>query len=159
MLDYKMKRLDGSEQDLSDYLGNVVMIVNVASFCGNTPQYAGLQALYEKYKDRGFVILGFPANNFGQQEPGTDAEIARFCTINYSVTFPMFSKVSVDGSDTVPLYKELTSQEPPAGGRVTWNFQKFLIDRKGRPVQMFAPRTKPESPEVVAKVEELLDQA
>ena len=100
MLDRKMKRIDGSEQDLSDYLGKVVMVVNVASYCGNTPQYSGLESLYEKYKARGFVVLGFPANNFGEQEPGTDAQIASFCESNYHVTFPMFSKVSAAGSES-----------------------------------------------------------
>ena len=113
-------------------------------------------SLYEKYKDKGFVVLGFPANNFGEQEPGTDAEIAGFCSSNYNVTFPMFSKVSAAGRDIDPLYAELTSAPPPAGGAVTWNFQKFLLDREGKPVQMFSPRTQPQSSEVVAKVVELL---
>jgi glutathione peroxidase len=156
LLDRKMKRIDGTEQDLSDFQGQVVLIVNVASYCGNTPQYSGLEALYQKYRERGFVVLGFPANNFGEQEPGTDAEIERFCSTNYGVTFPLFSKVSADGYDIEPLYKELTSQAPPVGGRVTWNFQKFLLDREGRQVQMFRPDLSPQSQVVVSKIEELL---
>jgi glutathione peroxidase len=149
-----MKRIDGGEQELSEYLGQVVMIVNVASYCGNTPQYAGLQALYEKYRDRGFVVLGFPANEFGAQEPGTDAEIAAFCDRNYGVTVPMFSKVKVSGPGTDPLFAELTSNPP--GGPITWNFQKFLLGRDGTPAAMYAPWTEPQSREVISKIEELL---
>jgi glutathione peroxidase len=149
-----MKRLDGSVDDLSLYLGQVVMIVNVASYCGNTPQYGSLQALYDKYKDRGFVVLGFPANEFGAQEPGTDAEIAAFCERNYGITFPIFSKIKVSGPGTDPLFAELTSRPP--GGPVTWNFQKFLLGRDGALAAMFAPWTEPQSREVVAKIEELL---
>ena len=156
MLNGKMKRLDGSEQDLADYLGSVIMIVNVASYCGNTPQYKGLQSLYERYKDQGFVVLGFPANDFGRQEPGRDEEISQFCSQNYGVTFPMFSKITVKGAEKAPIYAELQGAPPPIGGEVTWNFQKFLIDRSGHQVAMFTPRTQPESPEVVGKIEELL---
>lgn len=158
MLNRTMKRLDGSDQDLSEYLGKVVMIVNVASYCGNTPQYTGLEAIYQKYKDRGFVVLGFPANNFGEQEPGTDAEIAAFCQRNYGVTFPMFSKVSAAGNDIDPLYKELTAKSPPIGGRVTWNFQKFLLDREGNQVLMIRPDVSPTSEYVTGKIEELLGE-
>jgi glutathione peroxidase len=154
MLDRKMKRLDGSEEDLSNFLGKVVLIVNVASYCGNTPQYAGLQALYERYRERGFVVLGFPANEFGAQEPGTDAEIAAFCERNYGVTFPMFSKVKVSGPGTDPLFAELTSTPP--GSPITWNFQKFLLGRDGAPAAMYAPCTEPQSREVISKIEELL---
>jgi glutathione peroxidase len=156
MLDLTMKRLDGSEQSLSDYRGKVLMLVNVASYCGNTPQYEGLQDLYERYRSRGFEVLGFPANNFGAQEPGTDAEIARFCETNYGVTFPMFSKISVKGADMHPLYAELTSQPAPVGGPVTWNFQKYLVDRDGNVVAKISPETDPDSPSVVTKLEELL---
>jgi glutathione peroxidase len=156
MLDYTMKRLDGSEQSLNDYRGKVLMLVNVASYCGNTPQYEGLQDLYERYQSRGFEVLGFPANNFGAQEPGTDAEIARFCETNYAVTFPMFSKISVKGTDMHPLYAELTSQPAPVGGPVTWNFQKYLVDRDGNVVARINPETDPESPSVVTRLEELL---
>src|SRR5437016_3866001 len=117
-----MKRLDGSEQSLEDYQGKVLMLVNVASYCGNTPQYTGLEKLYEKYRDQGFEVLGFPANNFGRQEPGSDAEIAQFCDRNYGITFPMFSKISVKGEDIHPLYAEITSMPAPIGGEVRWNF-------------------------------------
>jgi glutathione peroxidase len=156
MLNRKMERLDGSVQDLSDYLGKVVLMVNVASRCGLTPQYEGLQALYVKYKDQGFEILGFPANNFAGQEPGTNEEIAQFCDTRYGVTFPLFSKISVKGEDIHPLYAELTSEPEPVGGDVPWNFQKYLVDRNGVVVSKFGPRTTPQDPEVVAKVEELL---
>jgi glutathione peroxidase len=156
MLNYTMKRLDGQEQSLSDYQGKVLLLVNVASQCGLTPQYKGLQALYNNYKDRGFEILGFPANNFGAQEPGTDEQIGQFCEKNYGVTFPMFSKISVKGSDTHPLYQELTSKPAPIGGEVQWNFQKYLVNKNGEVVQMFTPDVTPESQNLVSKVEELL---
>jgi glutathione peroxidase len=158
MLEFKMKRLDGTEQSLSDYKGKVVMLVNVASKCGNTPQYRGLQELYTRYQGKGFEILGFPANDFGAQEPGTDEEIAQFCEMNYGVTFPMFSKISVKGDDIHPLYKELTSMPEPIGGEVRWNFQKYLVDREGNVVAKLHPKMVPEDPELVAKVEELLEQ-
>jgi glutathione peroxidase len=124
MLDYTMKRLDGQVENLKDYQGKVLLLVNVASECGLTPQYRELQALYAEYKDQGFEVLGFPANNFGAQEPGTDQQIAQFCERNYGVTFPMFSKISVKGADKHPLYGELTSMPAPIGGEVEWNFQK-----------------------------------
>ncbi|HVP27769.1 MAG TPA: glutathione peroxidase [Myxococcota bacterium] len=156
VLDRSMKRLDGSEQNLADYKGQVVLMVNVASKCGLTPQYDGLEALYAKYKDRGFVVLGFPANDFAGQEPGSDAQIAEFCRSSYSIQFPMFSKITVKGSGMHPLYQELTSQPPPIGGEVKWNFQKYLLDRSGKPVARFDPQVKPDDPALVAKIEELL---
>lgn len=156
MLEYTMKRLDGTEQPLSDYLGKVVLMVNVASRCGLTPQYKGLQALYERYNARGLEILGFPANNFMGQEPGTDDEIATFCDANYGVTFPLFSKISVKGDDIHPLYRSLTGTPPPIGGDVQWNFQKYLLDRSGSPVAKFLPLTTPEDPALVETLERLL---
>jgi glutathione peroxidase len=126
----EMKLIDGSACDLSQYKGKVVLIVNVASRCGYTGQYSGLQKLYDAYKDKGLVVLGFPANEFGAQEPGSDAEIAKFCSTKYGVTFPMFSKIVVKGSGIAPLYKALTETANPAGD-VSWNFEKFLIGRDG----------------------------
>jgi glutathione peroxidase len=138
----------------------VVLLVNLASKCGFTPQYAALEALYEKYKDRGLVIVGIPANNFMSQEPGTDAEIKTFCTNKYNVTFPMMSKVSVKGDDETPLYLFLTdkSANPQIGGDIKWNFTKFLFDRDGKPVARFEPATKPDSPEVTSAIESTLGQ-
>jgi glutathione peroxidase len=156
MLDYQMKRLDGSEENLADYRGNVVLMVNVASKCGLTPQYKGLQALYERYEGSGLKVLGFPANDFMGQEPGTDEEIAEFCDMNYGVTFPVFSKISVKGEEMHPLYQELTSMPEPIGGEVLWNFQKYLVDREGNVVAKFGPRTEPDDAELVSKIEELL---
>jgi glutathione peroxidase len=133
--------------------------MNVASRCGFTPQYSALESLYEKYKDQGLVILGFPANNFGAQEPGTNAEIKSFCTLKYNVTFPMFAKVSVKGADTTPLYQYLTQQANPTfTGDIKWNFTKFLVDRSGKVVARFESRVKPDSPEVVEAIEKLLKQ-
>lgn len=156
VLDRTMKRLDGSEEDLSKYKGKVVMVVNVASRCGLTPQYKGLQAIYDQYHDRGFEILGFPANNFMGQEPGTNEEIADFCELNYGVTFPLFSKISVKGDDMDPLYQEITSLPEPVGGDILWNFQKYLVDREGNVVKKIGPQTTPEDPGVVGAIEELL---
>lgn len=156
VLDRSMKRLDGSEQNLGDYKGQVVLVVNVASKCGLTPQYDGLEALYEKYKGQGFVVLGFPANDFMGQEPGSDAEIGDFCRSTYGVRFPMFSKITVKGDDMAPLYRELTSLPAPIGGPVKWNFQKYLLDRSGKPAAKFDPQTKPDDPALVGKIEELL---
>jgi glutathione peroxidase len=135
-----------------------VLIVNVASRCGFTPQYAGLEALYEKYKDRGFVILGFPANNFGGQEPGTNEEIKTFCSSKYNVTFPMYSKISVKGDDKAPLYQFLTDQQanPATGGEIQWNFTKFLVDKNGKVVARFEPKVTPESPDVAGAIEKAL---
>lgn len=156
VLDRTMKRLDGSEQNLAEYKGRVVLLVNTASKCGLTPQYEGLEALHRKYRDRGFVVLGVPANDFLGQEPGTDPQIAEFCRSTYGVEFPMFSKISVKGDSIHPLYRELTSRPPPIGGPVEWNFQKYLVDREGNVVAKFSPRTRPEATEVVEKIEELL---
>jgi glutathione peroxidase len=156
VLDYKMKRLDGSEQSLRDYEGQVLLLVNVASKCGLTPQYDGLEKLYAKYKGKGFSVLGFPANDFMAQEPGTDAQIAEFCRTTYGVDFPMFSKITVKGEGKHPLYQELTGMPAPIGGEVAWNFQKYLVDRKGAVVAKFDPRTAPDDPALVARIEELL---
>ena len=154
-LDFKAKNIDGETVDLEDYEGNVVLVVNTASQCGLTPQYAGLQQMYEKYKDKGFVVLGFPCNQFGSQEPGSESEIKQFCSTKYSVSFPMFSKIEVNGDGADPLYKYLTSKDAkPAGkGEISWNFEKFLIDREGNLINRFAPRTKPSDEELVKAVE------
>ncbi len=158
VLSYTMKRLDGSEESLGAYKGKVVLIVNTASKCGLTPQYKELESLYSAKKDAGLVVLGFPANNFMAQEPGTDAEISEFCAKNYGVTFPMFSKISVKGADQHPLYKSLTGLPEPLGGEIKWNFDKFLLDRTGKVVARFGPKTTPSDPAVTAKVDELLKQ-
>ena len=156
--DFTMRSIDGQQVSLKSYHGKVVLLVNVASRCGFTPQYAGLEALYEKYKDKGFVIVGIPANNFAQQEPGTDEEIKKFCSSKYSVTFPMMSKVSVLGDDKAPLYVFLTAKDtdPRFGGDIKWNFTKFLFDRNGNPVARFEPNVTLDSPEVTAAVESAL---
>ena len=157
-MNFKAKNIDGETVDLEDYEGNVVLVVNTASQCGLTPQYAGLQEMYEKYKDQGFVILGFPCNQFGSQEPGSEAEIKQFCSTKFNVSFPMFSKIEVNGDDADPLYKYLTAKDAkPAGqGEISWNFEKFLIDREGNLIGRFAPRTKPSDPELVKSVESQL---
>jgi len=156
--DFSLKDIDHKQVSLSQYRGKVVMIVNVASRCGFTPQYEGLQKLYLKYKDQGFVILGFPANNFGFQEPGSDEEIKTFCSAKYNVTFPIFSKISVKGDDIHPLYKLLTSKEsdPEFGGDIKWNFNKFLVDKSGKIIARFEPPVKPESDQVIQAVEKAL---
>ena len=154
---FSMKTIDGKDKPLSEYKGKVLLIVNVASKCGNTPQYKGLESIYEKYKERGFMILGFPANNFLWQEPGTNDEIKKFCTMNYGVTFDMFSKISVKGDDQDSLYQYLT-KDSPVPGAVTWNFQKYLVDRKGNVVEKFTPKTGPEEKEVIDKIEQLLSE-
>jgi len=153
-----MKDIDGKDVDLSKYKGNVVMIVNVASKCGFTPQYEQLEAVYSKYKDQGFTILGFPANDFMKQEPGTDAEIKQFCTSTFNVDFPMFSKITVKGDERPELYKKLTSKEANGefGGEIGWNFTKFLVDREGNVVARYDSKTKPDDPAVIAKLEEEL---
>ena len=161
VLEFTMKDIDGKEVPLSEYKGDVLLVVNVASQCGLTPQYEGLETIYERYKDKGFAILGFPANNFGAQEPGTESEIKGFCTSKYKVTFPMFSKVSVKGEDQCDLYKYLTSTEKHGeaiGGEVQWNFQKYLVDRKGNLVARFNPKVKPMDPDVVSAIEKALDE-
>lgn len=153
-----MTRLDGSEEDLSLYKGKVVMLVNVASKCGLTPQYKGLQTLYDRYGPKGLVILGFPANDFMGQEPGTDEEIGQFCELNFGVTFPLFSKISVKGEAMHPLYREITTMPEPIGGDVLWNFQKYLLNKSGDVVRKIGPQTKPEDPEVSAAIEALLEE-
>jgi glutathione peroxidase len=151
----KFETITGDTVDLASYPGKAILVVNVASKCGNTPQYAGLEELYKKYADSGLVILGFPANNFGGQEPGTNEEILKFCTTTYEVSFPMMSKISVKGKNKHPLYVELTENSNKAG-EIKWNFAKFLLDSKGNVVARFDPKTKPESEEVVGAIEKLL---
>ena len=154
---FTLNSIDGKPAPLADYKGKVVMIVNVASQCGYTPQYSALEAIYEKYKDQGFVILGFPANNFGAQEPGTNEEIKTFCTRKYSVTFPMYSKISVKGADQAPFYAYLTKETGTGiAGDIQWNFTKFLVDRDGKVVQRFEPAVTPDSKEVTAAIEKQL---
>lgn len=156
--EFTMLDIDGKNVKLDAYNGKVVMIVNTASKCGYTPQYEGLQALYDKNKDKGFVVLGFPANNFMGQEPGTEAEIKEFCTLKYKVTFPMFAKISVKGPDQDPLYNFLTNKatNPEFAGDISWNFNKFLIDRNGKVVARFGSGDTPESEKVVAAVQKYL---
>lgn len=158
VLRHTMKDTDGNEVDLSQYQGKVVMIVNVASKCGFTPQYKELEALYQKYKDRGFVILGFPANDFLRQEPGTDEEIKSFCSLNYGVTFPIFSKITVLGRNKAPLYEDLVSRKtnPDYSGMIKWNFSKFLIGRDGKVINRFAPTTSPNAESVINAIENAL---
>jgi len=158
VLNFTMRSLTGKDIDLAQYKGKVILIVNTASKCGNTPQYAPLEALYNKYSPQGFVILGFPSNDFGQQEPGSDEDISAFCTKNYGVTFDMFSKVDVldkPGNNQTPLYKLLTSPEtdPKFAGKITWNFEKFLIGKDGTIVNRFTPKTQPDSEKVVSAIE------
>jgi glutathione peroxidase len=154
---FTLNSIEGKPAPLADYKGKVVLIVNVASQCGYTPQYSALEAIYEKYKDQGFVILGFPANNFGAQEPGTNEEIKTFCTRKYSVTFPMYAKISVKGDDQAPLYAYLTKQTPAGiSGDIKWNFTKFLIDRNGNVVQRFEPAVTPDSKDVTGAIEKQL---
>ena len=142
---YNAVSLQGKELNMSDYKGKTILVVNTASKCGFTPQYEGLESLYKKYKDKGLVILGFPCNQFGSQEPGSEKEIAEGCLVNYGVTFPMFSKVEVNGSNAHPLFKYLKSElKGLLGGRIEWNFTKFLIDSDGYPVKRYAPVTTPE---------------
>ncbi len=161
VLDFKVKTIEGKEQDLAAYKGKVVVIVNVASACGFTKQYEGLEDLYEQHKAEGLVVLGFPANDFGQQEPGTDAEIREFCDAKFHVTFPMFAKISVKGSDVAPLYKKLEAQPKPIGGAPKWNFTKFVVDRAGNVVARFDAEktyvgTATLEPGLVTRVEEEL---
>jgi len=155
VLSQKMESLQGEKVDLGQYKGKVLLIVNVASKCGATPQYEQLEEVYEKYKDDGLVVLGFPCNQFGSQEPGSAKEIAEFCKETYGVKFPMFSKIEVNGDDAAPLYKYLTSKESVGddAGPVKWNFEKFLIDRDGKVVARFRTAVKPDDPQVVAAIE------
>jgi glutathione peroxidase len=151
LYDFKVKAINGSDYDLSQLKGKKVLIVNTASKCGHTPQYADLEKLYNMYKDKGFVILGFPANNFMNQEPGTNAQIANFCKVNYGVTFPMMEKISVKGDDINPLYAWLTqkSQNGKIDAAVSWNFQKFMVDENGHVVGYAKPSASPMSDEIV----------
>lgn len=144
--DFEVTTLRGEEESLSKYKGKVLLVVNTASKCGFTPQYKGLQEMYEKYKDRGFEVLGFPSNQFAGQEPGDSDEIAEYCEINYGVTFPMFEKIDVKGDEAHPLFKYLSEEAPGVLGSksVKWNFTKFLIDQEGRVLKRFAPKTTPE---------------
>ena len=157
-LNFTMKDIDGKEVPLSKYQGKVLLVVNVASRCGNTPQYSALQALHEKYSKQGLVIMGFPANDFGKQEPGTEAEIKEFCTAKYNVSFPMFSKIVVKGEGQAPFYHYLTDKttNPTYGGDIEWNFAKFLIGRNGEVVGRIPAQKNPSSPEVIAAIEKAL---
>lgn len=156
--DFQMKDIDGNAISMNSYKGKIVLVVNVASKCGLTPQYKGLQAIYSKYKDKGFVVLGFPANNFGKQEPGSNSEIKAFCSANYGVQFPMFAKISVKGEDIHPLYRFLTEKEnnPLHSGEIRWNFDKFLIGKDGTIIKRFHPKTKPEDDEITTAIEAVL---
>ena len=173
-----VESIDQEQTSLGEYAGSVLLVVNVASKCGSTPQYAGLESLYRKYKDQGLVVMGFPANNFGGQEPGENQEIAEFCSTNYDVTFPLFSKISVAGEDQHPLYTELIAQAPPIVGDteahrarlreygitptedpdVTWNFEKFLVSRDGQVVGRFAPSITPDNAAIVDAIESELSK-
>lgn len=157
--DFTMTTIDGQPYAMGSLKGKAVLVVNVASRCGYTPQYAGLQSLYAKYKDRGLVIVGVPANNFGGQEPGSNEEIKTFCSRNYNVTFPMLAKVSVKGADQSPLYAYLTSDSAGknTAGEVRWNFTKFLVGKDGKPVQRFEPGVNPDSPELAMAIEKALE--
>ena len=155
---FQAKAIDGTDRKLSDYKGKAVLVVNTASRCGFTPQYEGLEALYQKYRDRGFEVLAFPANDFMGQEPGTNAEIQTFCTTKFRTTFPLFEKVRVKGRDMEPLYHWLT-KDSSFPGDISWNFAKFLIGPDGKVVARFKPNTKPDAPELVAAIEKALPAA
>ncbi len=153
--DFAATTIDGEEQALSAYEGKVLLVVNVASKCGFTPQYAGLEKLHREFADAGLAVLGFPCDQFGHQEPGDEAEIKEFCSTTYDVTFPMFAKIDVNGDDAHPLYKWLKSEQRGVlGGRIKWNFTKFLVDRSGQPVRRYAPNTAPE--DIADDINELL---
>ncbi|MCH2174576.1 MAG: glutathione peroxidase [Lentisphaeria bacterium] len=153
VLDFKVLDKSGKEVSLESYKGKVILIVNVASRCGLTGQYAGLQEIFTKYENQGFVILAFPANNFGGQEPGSNEQIQQFCQRNYGVTFPVMAKISVKGNDIAPLYKQLTEQDNEFKGVIKWNFEKFIIGRDGQLVGRFAPRVKPKDPVLLQTIE------
>ena len=157
---FSAENIDGIDTSLEKFKGNVVLIVNTASKCGYTPQYKGLQAIHEKYKDQGFTVIGFPTNDFGGQEPGTNEEIKQFCTLKYAVGFPMFAKITVKGEDKHPLYKFLTDKEihPETGGEVTWNFNKFLANGEGEIVARFSSKDEPESETVTSEIEKHLSK-
>jgi glutathione peroxidase len=154
--DFSATTIDGKSRKLADYRGKVLLVVNTASQCGFTPQYKGLEQLYTRFKDRGFAVLGFPSNQFGQQEPGADSDIAEFCELNYGVTFPLFSKVDVNGESAHPLFKHLTSSKKGFLGsqQIKWNFTKFLVDKNGAVVERYAPTTAPE--DIAADIERAL---
>ncbi|MEY3337051.1 MAG: hypothetical protein RL245_43 [Pseudomonadota bacterium] len=154
--DFSARAIDGVDRSLAEYKGKVLLVVNVASKCGFTPQYSGLEALQRQYADRGFAVLGFPCDQFGHQEPGNEEEIRKFCSLNYDVTFPMFAKIEVNGAGAHPLYEHLKSSAPGVLGTegIKWNFTKFLVDREGRVVRRYAPTDKPES--LAADIEKLL---
>jgi glutathione peroxidase len=158
VLDFTMKSIDGDDVKLDTYSGKVLLLVNVASKCGYTKQYKGLESIYQKYKDQGLVVMGFPANNFFWQEPGTNEEIKTFCSTKYNVTFPMFAKISVKGGKIHPLYKFLTSKQtnPEFGGGISWNFNKFLVDRTGKIAARFSSKEDPESQKVIQAIEQEL---
>jgi len=157
LYDLTVKSIDGRQVALSEFRGKALLIVNVASQCGYTKQYADLQKLYEKYKDRGFEILAFPSNDFGGQEPGTDAEIREFCSSNYGVSFPVFSKLRVKGDEKHEIYRYLTAGSSPLAGEVTWNFEKFLLDREGRIISRFKSKIEPMSREIIQDIESALE--
>jgi glutathione peroxidase len=154
--EFSARTIDGKSRKLADYKGKVLLVVNTASQCGFTPQYKGLEAIYRQFKDRGFAVLGFPSNQFGQQEPGSDTEIAEFCEMNYGVSFPLFSKVDVNGEGAHPLFKFLTSAKPGVLGSeaIKWNFTKFLVGKDGQVIARYAPTTKPE--DIAADIEKAL---
>ena len=152
---FTMDDIDGKPRPLGEFKGKVMMIVNTASFCGNTPQYAGLQTLYERYRDQGFTILAFPANDFGKQEPGDNKEIAEFCYTKYSLEFPLFSKITVLGDQKHPLYRYLT-EDTPFKGEIQWNFQKFLVNQQGEVIARYAPGQKPLTAQIVGDIEKAL---
>jgi glutathione peroxidase len=156
LYDVPLKDIDGKDTSLKAYKGKVLLLVNVASKCGNTPQYAGLEKLQQKYKDQGFTVLGFPCNDFGAQEPGSNEDIKEFCSSKYAVTFPMFDKVHVKGAEQHPLYKELSGKDAPFPGDVKWNFGKFLVGRDGKIIKRFEPGVKPEAPQVAEAIEAAL---
>lgn len=154
--DFETESINGARKSLADYKGQVLLVVNTASKCGFTPQFAGLENLYKKYKDKGLTILGFPCNQFGKQDPGSNGEIQEFCQLNYGVSFPMHAKVDVNGNDTHPLFQHLKTAAPGLLGstKIKWNFTKFLIDREGNVVERFAPATAPEK--IEAKIQAML---
>ena len=154
--DYKAKDIDGNDVDLSVYQDKVLLVVNVASGCGFTPQYEGLQKLYEKYGEQGFEVLGFPCNQFGGQEPGSESEIKKFCSTKYGVSFPMYSKIKVNGPDRHPLYEGIIGDKGPLKGNIKWNFGKILLGKDGKPIDRFGSMTSPSSKKLIQAIEEAL---